>query len=160
MTEYAIVEGTLEHAEELAANMRQADLDEIWALGHSLPMDSLKAALAGAGPVFTGLADGRVMCMFGVGHASLVSRVGIPWMLTSYEIEKHGKQFLVFSRRYIERCVKPDFDYLYNLVDERNTVAVEWLRWLGFKIHDPQPAGPDQQPFHLFTLDQRECANQ
>ncbi|WP_455153310.1 hypothetical protein [Bradyrhizobium cenepequi] len=42
------------------------------------------------------------------------------------------------------------YPILRNFVDDRNTVSIRWLRWLGFKLHDPVVIGG--HVFRIFEL--------
>jgi hypothetical protein len=131
--------------------MRQADRDEAWAAGHWSPREALTQSLVmSRGISYTGLAGNKVLCMFGVGRWSPLNLLGMPWLLTSDSLPKHAIGFLRHSKRYFN-TMRQDFTVLQNYVDARNTDAVEWLSWLGFKIDPPQPMGPDQVPFHRFS---------
>jgi len=44
------------------------------------------------------------------------------------------------------------YSHLENWVDARNTKAINWLRWLGFTVHDPVPFGVAGLPFHRFDM--------
>ena len=98
-----------------------------------------------------GLYKNRVVCMYGVAELSILSNIGIPWLLGTDEIEQHSKYFLRQNRYYMKE-IKKKYSYLVNFVDARNTVAIRWLEWLGFKVHETQPFGPDDMPFHRFEL--------
>jgi len=39
-----------------------------------------------------------------------------------------------------------------NYVDVRNTVAIHWLKWMGFKMEEPQAWGVQGLDFHKFTM--------
>ena len=73
-------------------------------------------------------------------------------MLSTDELPKHYRKFARGSQTYID-SLKKDFDFLYNYVDVRNTLAVRWLSWLGFELDAPEPFGIDQLPFHKFHME-------
>ena len=94
MSSYEIVPATLEHATELAERMREPDRQEVWAAAHQPPKKAILYSLAVSRDARTGLADGRVVCMFGVGTATILSNVGVPWLLATDEMERHARAFL------------------------------------------------------------------
>lgn len=157
MTTYEIVPATEAHAIEIAENMRQADVEEIWASSRSLPMASTTRSFrVSRDPKIiecvwhdtkTGTADSKAMCIFGVTTPTALSRIGCPWMLGHKDLPLHAKPFLKLSREYV-RQIKQDYDILINWVDARNTLSLRWMKWVGLQVFPPEPFGPDQLPFH------------
>ena len=148
---YEIVSATQTYAAYLAVNMCQRDIDECWAAGHRTPVQAVIESYRASSNAKVGLYKGRVVCMYGVAEMSILSNVGIPWLLGTDEIEKHSNYFLRQNRYYMKE-IKKKYSLLINFVDARNTVAIRWLEWLGFKVFDAQPFGPDDMPFHRFEL--------
>ena len=152
MTKYEILPTTVEHVQELEITMRNEDRTEIWASGHFGPWEALTQSIRLTDETYTGLADGRVLCIFGVGKATVLSDLGAPWMLSSIFVEKHMRAWARGSKIAMGYMTR-DIDHLKNYVDARYTVAVRWLSWLGFTIHPAEPFGIEQLPFHAFTWD-------
>ena len=150
-TKYEMVPATLEHAEELAENMRWADCEEVWATAHLYPLQATLFSLEASRDATTGLADGCVVCMFGVGPAAIISTTGVPWLLTTDGVERHAKAFLRRNKKVVKEMLMT-YPFLKNYVDERNTVAVRWLKWLGFDIMPSVPFGVEELPFHPFEM--------
>lgn len=138
------------HARELAPRVRAADAAEIWASNHARPLDALLASLVSR-DTLAGLADGRVMCMFGAKRTTVLSTTASPWLLGANELPEHARAFLRMNREYI-RHLQDEYDTLVNFVDARNVVALRWIQWLGFKIEPPVPYGPEMLPFCRFTM--------
>jgi hypothetical protein len=84
--------------------------------------------------------------MFGV---TQTANCGYPWLLGSAEVERIPVTFLRASRHYVDHFLKLCAG-LENYVDARNTLSIQWLKWLGFMIEDPQPFGVEQRLFHRF----------
>jgi len=153
MTEYAIVPTETRHIAALAGAMRKADVEEVWASSRLRPLEALTySALVSRNPR-TGMADGEVLCIFGVADngSILGGAEHAPWMLATDALPKHALPFLKASHDYIAE-LRQDYAYLRNHVDARNTLAIRWLRWLGFDILASIPFGPDQLPFHPFEM--------
>lgn len=148
---YKVASATLGHALELAENMREADRQEVWATAHYTPKQAALFSLEASRDAKVGLADGRVVCMFGVGPAAIISTTGIPWLLTTDLVEKHARAFLRRNKRVV-KGMGGSYSLLRNYVDERNTMAVRWLRWLGFEILPAEPFGVEGLPFHPFEM--------
>ena len=152
MVKYEIVAATAEHAFELADSMRQADIDEVWATGHFTPTGALLAGLSASRDTKAGLADGEVMCMFSVIPLSALSFTGIPWMLGSKNLPKHSRAFLRRNKVYMNE-MRSRFTLMFNYVDIRNTVAIRWLKWLGFEFDAPVLYGVEQRLFSRFWVE-------
>ncbi len=151
MVEYTVVDTTAEHIEELSATMRQADIDEVWASVRMTPQEALEGSVTWSHYVRTGLADGEVICIYGVGRTHFLSDTGVPWMLASTKIEKHALPFLRHCSGAMEE-LKVGHATLVNFVDCRNTMSMRWLKWLGFEFEPAAPFGPDGLPFHQFEM--------
>ena len=82
MDKYGLIATTPEHVEELIETMCQEDVDECWAAAHCTPSEAFKFALRGSRDTITGLANGRVACICGIGIISRLTGTGSPWMLT------------------------------------------------------------------------------
>lgn len=58
-------------------------------------------------------------------------------------------QFLRECRRYLAG-MEQLYPVLFNLIDERNTVHMRWLRWMGFTFIRRTTYGHEQRPFLEF----------
>lgn len=150
MSEYQIVPATSAHAAELALTMRQQDRDEVWAQSALHPALALGASLGGSKQAWTGLVDGRVAVMWGVCPADeMDDSEGIVWLLGTDELVLHARKLIRMARVCLDE-MHGIYPTLSNHVDERNTVAIRWLKWLGFDIFPTVPYGPFKAPFHPF----------
>ena len=148
---YEIIEATLDHAEELGMRMRYPDRREVWAAAHETSLGAIINSLAVSRDAWTGLADDRVVCMFGVGSPMICSTVGVPWLLATTDLEKHARPFLRRNRKMVKQMMG-NYSILRNFVDARNAASIRWLRWLGFRVLPPEPFGIDGLPFHPFEM--------
>lgn len=148
---YAIEPTTKEHIVELSKNLRESDKMEIQASHGRPPYEAIRDSVAMSPEPLTGLVDGKVMCIFGVGVASPLSTKGSPWLLGSDLVDEHSKIFLKLNKVWLE-AVKDRYEELENYVDVRNKKTIVWLRWLGFKIHKPEPYGVEGRLFRKFEL--------
>lgn len=137
--------------EHVACYVRKADYDELWAAYHQVPYEAIWYGVLASRVTQVGTAYDVPFCIFGVSQRTPFCDIGIPWMVSTYEIEQHWRRFLRGSIGVVEGWAR-DFPYMENWVDERNRLAVEWLSWLGFVIHAPEPFGLDRLPFHRFTM--------
>lgn len=134
---------------DLAPRMRGADRDEVRASHDMGPEQALLTSLRGSTHAWAGLADGKLTVMFGVAPASLLYRVGVPWLLGSEDVEKYQIPFIRRCRGYVGEMLLC-YSHLVNLVDSRNTVSQRWLKWMGFEMSQPEPYGFHRLPFIRF----------
>jgi hypothetical protein len=131
--------------------LRRADRAEIEALTGRDPRAVLIESVERSASAWPGLADGELVCLFGVVPMSLAGVTGIPWLLGSDAVAAYSRQFLRRNRAWLGEMLR-DFPLLTNVVDARNTVSIRWLRWLGFTLGTPQPMGVRGLPFIPFEM--------
>jgi RimJ/RimL family protein N-acetyltransferase len=132
--------------------MRKADREEVEALSGRDPREVLVESVERSASAWAGLADGKLVCLFGVVPMSLVGVTGIPWLLGSDDVCTYGRAFLRRNRAYVHAMLA-EYPVLTNVVDARNDVSIRWLRWLGFRLGEPQPMGPHGLPFVPFRME-------
>lgn len=134
----------------IAMNVRPADKAELWSGSYSKPFDVMQRGIKdNPERSFTGWVDGKPICMWGVTQPSLIGNVGHPWMVGTRWLDEYAKTFLRRTGKQVMELMN-GYDMLINYVDQRNVRAVEWLRWLGFTIEQPEPYGVHALPFHRF----------
>lgn len=131
-----IVRARAAHIRTIAERMRQADRDEVWAASRETPVGALMYSLRKSSVAWTALVDGRPEVMWGVGDINILAGVGAPWLLGTDAVEKHSVAFLRRSADFRAQLLAR-YSVLRNFVDDRNTVSIRWLKWLGFKLSDP-----------------------
>lgn len=134
----------------VAAAMRPCDAAEIWASSHSTPRHALEKGVASAVFARTGLVGDRPVCIFGVSPGSLLTGIGVPWMLATPGLLRAQRPFLRLSRPLVD-AMNDIFPTLVNYVDARNLDSICWLRSLGFTIDEAAPHGVEGLPFHRFS---------
>ena len=133
---------TLEAAKEVASNLRLEDRREVEeGHGHDPIVHVPLGALIGDSVYFT-VPDGRLAGIAGV-HEN-----GQIWMLCTPAIHKYPITFAREARRFIESRTEK---LLWNVVDERNTVHLKLLRFLGFKFLRRLKYGPNNLSFIEFA---------
>lgn len=145
---FQVVPAAPEHIGPIAANLRQADRNELWAVAALLPDDALRLSLAAPGVARTWLIDGEPAAMGGISDGPERGH-GVVWLLGTDAIDRHARAFLIESRRQFE-AARSAYDFVFNWVDARNVRSLRWLRWLGFEICAPQPYGILCMPFSYF----------
>lgn len=131
--------------------VRQADIDEITeALG--IPMASaLQDAITGSLNAKKIVVDGLVVAVFGDAPYSILGSIGVPWLISTIHVEHHARAFLKVCKPEVQGMLTRH-QHLMNYVDARNTVAIRWLKWLGFTFGPAAPYGARRFLFHQFTL--------
>lgn len=142
------------HAEAIAANPRPADVRELWTSSRTRLVDALLHGMERSTAPLTAMHDGEPVAMLGVVPFSILSGIGVVWMLGSERLDTLSCQrdLLRTSRPQVEIWKEQFPALLYNFVDERNTQAIRWLKWLGFQFLPPIPYGPDKAPFIPFMI--------
>ena len=136
----------------IAADMRQDDIDEVWASNHFTPLESIVKGweLSDFSTVVMG--DGQPLVIIGLVKRDILSGSGVIWMLGANRALNYRREFFRQTKPIIDEMLTI-CPRLCNMVHSKNTVSIVWLRWLGFTIDDPIPHGPDDELFHRFHLE-------
>ncbi len=147
-----ITDATEDDARELSLTLRQADAEEIRALGHPDPLPPLLAGVRTSDWSKAARVDGQLACVFGLSHTGTVLAVtGTPWLIGTPALATHARMFMRASAPYIAQMLR-QYPCLVNVVHAPNTQAVRWLRRMGFALGQARPMGPLHEPFHVFTM--------
>ncbi len=141
----------------LKDRLRKSDVDEIWSSVRLSPENALIHSRKGSPLCQTVLFHGNPVAMFGVAPDINGSSA---WFLSTDELDKMWLSFLRMSKTCIKMMLN-EAPILYNWVDARNTRSVRWLKWCGAKVEDAKPFGPDNLPYHFFTIKRSDlCVRQ
>lgn len=145
-----IIPATEEHISHIAANVREADRVEFAAIMRTAEQ-VLKSGLQISTKVWTGTVDSVPICMFGVAPVSmLIPEHGRAWMVGTHDLDKYSILFLRRCRPQVKEMLDL-YPVLSNYVAASNVKAIEWLKWLGFKVSDePILCGIGKVPFLYF----------
>lgn len=143
---------TPDDIDELAANMRPADVAECYAAG----VTDLRACIADgvqhSDPCWAALVDGEVAAIFGARPlGSLLNPVAAVWLLGTPVLTANRRAFARHTPRYI-RTMLQAYPHLVNYVHADNAPAVRFLRHHGFTLHEAVPYGPHGALFHPFEM--------
>lgn len=126
-----VVDATPEIAIKLAACMREADAEEVVALG----MTPLQALEDGMRVSFLSHAaiddDGMPIAMWGTCGLCLLGERAQLWFLSGTGLPKHKRHLLHWSRLFVAE-MQAQYELLECVVDLRYDAAVRWVKWLGF----------------------------
>lgn len=130
----------------LAENIREDDRLEIWHCARTTPLQAFQNGYEVSDNPLTVVWGEKPVAMFGVTGAN---GVGVPWMLATDDLKRIRKSFLRECRSYAME-LHNEYPLLVNHVWAKNTVHIQWLRWLGFILSTPEPYGPDNEMFIRF----------
>lgn len=139
------------HAQHIDANVREADRRELWDYAALTPLATMRMGMERSS-AHVALMDDEPISMFGVSPYSMLSGIGNPWMVGAKALETRAgwRAIALIAPDCFEHYKHRFPKLLYNLVDERNTVAIRWLERLGFTMGRTFPVGSSQLPFRVF----------
>jgi len=112
------------------------------------PIDTLREGIASSDPCWAVLAGrGALIALFGVVPDAGITRSGMIWLLGSDELAKHRFAVLRWSHLWVAR-LHERYDHLWNYIDARNDVHMNWLRSCGFRfVQLVECHGFEERPF-------------
>ena len=152
MADIQFVRPTVEMVQTIAANMRQADADEVWASNHHTPIEALMAGWKLSDHVAVAVCNGEPLVMLGLVKRDILSGSGVVWLLGSTAAMKYRREFFTQTAPVIDEMLTI-CPRLCNMVHGKNRDSMRWLKSLGFTVEDPVPHGPDGELFHRFYLE-------
>lgn len=158
MTVYRIVPAEEKHVYEILPNLRRADVVEGEIATGLSAEEALLISVRMSYEAIAAYADNRLVMLAGVAPFSLLSSAAHPWMVGTDELPKHAFKLCRENRRYVKKWLTW-FPYLENWVDAENTVALKWLKWLGFELEKPIPWGDSGHFFIRFHQEAKPCAS-
>ena len=142
-----ITRPTQGHADYIARHLREVDRMEAWELHRLSPTMAVNGGLFLSEQSYAVLVDDEPVLVFGVQPESMVSSTGVVWLLATDNIIKIRKQFIKRCKKVLLDLIQ-DYDVVYNYVYTKNTIALRWLKWLGFMIHPAEAMGATGAEFH------------
>lgn len=132
----SIIPMTAEHCAEMAVRMRAADRREYNAMLPNEPatlgLDRIRRQSRQA---YAGLIDGRLVVIYGVLGATVLSTEGHPWLLATDDVEAPAARRAIARRSKREAArLLTGFQRYSNWCDVTNASVIRWLRWLGFSF--------------------------
>jgi RimJ/RimL family protein N-acetyltransferase len=140
-----------EHVDELLADLRPLDRQEVEAASGEVRPALFRALELSDDPVAMRLTDGSLVSLFGLAPITTLSDTGSIWLLGTTKMKTHPREVIDISRRYIA-FVRERYPRLMNYVDARNRPSVRWLRSIGFTVEPPTPFGLAGLLFHKFHM--------
>jgi len=137
---------TMALAMDMAPFMREEDVAEVRASAGFDPQEALEASVRWSAQSYAARFDGELAAIFGIGPASFLSGVGIPWLLCTPTLLRHPHTFHRASQAFVAAWLD-EYTSLEQMVDLRNRVSLRWLKHLGFTIEAPQSWGVERRLF-------------
>lgn len=133
----------------LAEYLRKEDIQEIYAVTGVPPLLSLLIGLKlSEVPLVICNEKDRPVAMLGVVPNGLIGSI---WMVGTDELKRISLSFLKHSKNVCD-VLKSNYQILHNYVDARNTLHVNWLKWMDFKfIKTHQQYGIEKRKFYEFV---------
>jgi hypothetical protein len=120
-------------ADFLADRLREIDIKEIEAVSGGTALEALLKGYYISDECNTIVIDKRPAGMFGVTPDYMTG--GVIWMLGTPYIKDISITFLRESKKWVDqKC--GEYSVLYNYVAIDNTIAINWLRFLGFNFKE------------------------
>lgn len=141
-----------EDCREMAPNMRSQDADEVLASHGWTPLQALQESyrLSSGSSECNSIIheDGSVVGMFGVADQGAYA---MPWLLGADKMLETRYEFIPQAIEWVKR-MSIQHPLLFNFVHKDNTVAIRWLKSLGFEfIKEIEEYGVGKKPFIQFV---------
>lgn len=153
MKKVTIREATMEDARYVADHLREADRNEVKAMGLT-PRVALESSRLLSDAVFTAEIDGRIAMLFGCG-CTLTGTVAEIWALGTDVCTSAPREMLVYGRKIVQAFLET-YPEMQNYCDARYHAAHRWLKKLGFTVHPAEPHGPNGGLFRKITIRKKE----
>ena len=143
----------LQDVVDVAESMRPEDAAELYAVSGDTPKGGLLYCYLRSKPCMTMVSrHGYVMGMYGVIPEG--DGVGRIWMLGRNEMTTDKlDRFTFLKQAKIELDkLQEEYKLLFNQIDGRNQIHIDWIRWMGFTIIKRHPHwGLESRPFYEFV---------
>lgn len=152
-------EPTQEQLLYIADHLKKDDYREIVGLsGRTCVRDNLLLCARCSQWARVALFDGVPVAAFGVYPTNPFAKVGCIWMLTTEATQRHKYYTGKKSRAGIQALLQ-DWDVLWNYVDAGNVQTIQWLKWMGATVGEPEPLPPYGCLYRYFEFrkDKRKC---
>ena len=140
---------TIKDCLELAPNMRLQDVDEVKASHGWEPLKALEESFRLSQECNSIIhKDGSVVGMFGVSDQGVYA---MPWLLGADKMLETRHEFVPPAKAWVNE-MSVQHPLLFNFVHEKNTIAIKWLKSLGFEfIRNFKEYGLGKEPFIQFV---------
>ena len=144
MSSVKFLQPTTELIEAIAADMRQADVDEIWASNHYTPVEALTAGWNKSYRSVIVTVNDEPCVMLGLVIHDILTGTGVPWLLGTNNALKYKRHFITQVPDVIDEMLDI-CPILFNYVHVDNKISIRWLKHIGFIFDEPVPYGCDDE---------------
>ena len=145
-----VIQATEEHCKQLAPVLREHELEEVSVVAPEKSTEQiLKDCIDISETAYAVVTDkDDCVAMFGVSAVS--EDAGVPWMLASeLFFTKYKKRFIKETPNYLD-LLWGKRKHLYNYVSAKNKLSQDWLKHLGFTVHEDKPIKVKDIEFYTF----------
>lgn len=135
-----IVEARPEHIPQVLSICREFEREAYERLGIKETFTYLRGILRHSAEAWVGKIDDEVACLWGVDQGSLISSSAMVWLITTKVLDDHPFVFVRHSQIRLADLRKR-YHYIHGVVQVENERSTKWLRWLGFKLSEPEMYG-------------------
>ena len=122
------------HIKELVKDLRKEDLAEIKAKSGDVDVEeTLLKGFTMTDYCRSFFVDKKIAGIYGVVPSLDDKNIGSPFLLCTPKIKKIRVKFLRESKARVQE-MEDKFPILFNYIDSRNKLHLDWLNWCGFKI--------------------------
>lgn len=136
----------------IADNLRPADANEVMLSGGYTPWGAVKLSVDASEFSAVVVVNDEACGVMGLMKGSAATGTGIPWLLGTPTLGRHGKALMLYTPVVIKEMLDV-CPYLVNYVHVENTQSIRWLKAMGFQFDPPAPYGVAQEPFQRFTME-------
>jgi len=157
---YAIREVREDDLPYLAANLRSADIKELYATyGHLRIPEVVRKCFELSDRSRVGVNDSdKPVVAFGVKRFS--PACAVVWAFGTPEIRRYSIPFIRYSRPVLQDWFEelPDIQYFLNFSHSENTLHHRWLAWVGAELLPDAPWGETGELFRPFIIRRQPSA--
>jgi len=152
MSVVKFVKPKLSLMKQIADDMRQDDIDEVWSSHHLSPMNALIDGVCESEICVIVTINNNPVVMLGLVIRNAVLGIGSPWLLGTNAALQHKREFIKNIDGVIDDMLNicPS---LTNYVHVNNKKSIRWLKRIGFIIEKPARYGLENEFFHRFHLE-------
>ena len=136
----------------IAPNLREADMEELRIAGTETATYYLASGYEESEVCNTIVLDGVPSAMFGIARTDWG---GVPWLLSTSDFKCVRFSFLKQSKKWLDD-IAPSYGLLKNIVHDQNTVAIRWLKFLGFELTQKIPIEKDNKLYYFWEFERRD----
>lgn len=133
----------------ISDNARDMDIKEVLYMSGSSIYECLTSTPDIYENSFVWEVDNKIVCIFGT--TPFKDNKHVIWLLATNYFDDYKNIFKKICKKVFLNTIKNKY-YLYNYVYAGHEKAIRWIKWLGFKVYDPEPVGINGELFCKFEV--------